>query len=486
MTSALAAERSDNAVIVIFGANGDLSKRKLLPGLYHLFLEGLMPEEFRIIGNARSQVSDDEFRLLARKAVDEANGGSLDEDRWGAFADRLSFSSGSFAPGGTAELENAVSASERAIGGAPQRLFYLSTPPPTFGPITEGLGTSGLAERSRVIYEKPFGMDLASFEELDRLVRGVLDEEQIYRIDHFLGKESVQNILALRFANGMFEAMWNRNHIDHVQIDVPEELGIGTRAGFYEKTGALRDMLVTHLFQVLSVVAMEPPSKLEQGPLIDEKVKVFESMRDLRTDDLVFGQYEGYTDTEGVEPDSQTETFVAARVFIDNWRWDGVPFYLRTGKRLAAKRQTVTLAFRKPPATMFADIPREGLRRDHLTMELGGDEGVALKILVKQPGPGIKLGLATLNFTYQQTFDSPLIDAYERLLLDALSGDRSLFTRADGIGRTWEAVGCVFNHPPKVHPYPEGSWGPDVANDLIAPRRWHLPDDHERRRRSQS
>lgn len=474
--STLVAERPENGVIVIFGANGDLAKRKLLPGLYHLEVEGLLPEDFWVIGNARSDISDGEFRALAREAVEEVNGGRLDETAWKRFADRLSFVSGSFAPGGTRDLERAVHAAEGAIGGQPRRLFYLSTPPPAFGPITEGLGASGLAERSRVVYEKPFGMDLASFEDLDRLVRGVLDEEQIYRIDHFLGKESVQNILALRFANGMFEAMWNRDHIDHVQIDVPESLGIGTRAGFYEKTGALRDMLVTHLFQVLSVVAMEPPSKLEQGPLIDEKVKVFESMRDLRPEDLVFGQYEGYPATEGVDPASRTETFVAARVFIDNWRWDGVPFYLRTGKRMAAGRQTVTLAFRRPPATMFRGVPRHGLDRDHLTMELGGNEGVALKFLVKEPGPGINLSPATMTFTYEQTFDSPLIDAYERLLLDALSGDRSLFTRADGIGRTWEVVRCVFEDPPTVHPYPQGSWGPAAADDLIAPRRWHLPD----------
>ncbi len=468
----------DESIVVIFGANGDLARRKLLPGLYHLAAEGWLPKEFQVIGNARSEVSDEEFRASTRKAIEEFGRIDIDEERCAEFSSRLRFCSGEFEPGSTDFLRDAVFEAEEEMGGKPRRLFYLSTPPSTFGPITRGLGDSGLAERARVVYEKPFGMDVESFEELDATVHSVLDEDQIYRIDHFLGKESVQNILALRFANGMFEAMWNRTHIDHVQIDVPETLSIGTRAGFYEKTGALRDMIVTHLFQVLSLVAMEPPSHLEQEPIIDEKNKVFESMRELRSSDVVLGQYEGYRDVEGVAPDSATDTFVAVRAFIDNWRWDGVPFFLRTGKRMAQSRQTITLVFRQPPMTMFRNVKRNGQLHNDLVFELSGEEGVRLEFLAKQPGPAIELGAAEMDFTYSKTFGTERVEAYERLLHDALLGDRTLFTRADGIGRTWEVVADVLDHPPPVQPYEPGSWGPQAAMDLIAPRAWHLPDDH--------
>jgi glucose-6-phosphate 1-dehydrogenase len=465
----------DPSVVVIFGANGDLAQRKLLPGLYRLHAEGWMAQDYRIIGNARREVTDEDFRALARKAVDEFGRVEVDEEHWRTFAERLSFVSGEFAPGSTDTLTAAVEAADQAIGGSPLRLFYLSTPPSTFGSITLALGESGLTERARVVYEKPFGMDVQSFEELDATVHDVLSEDQIYRIDHFLGKESVQNILALRFANGMFEAMWNRNHIDHVQIDVPETLSIGSRAGFYEKTGALRDMLVTHLFQVLSVVAMEPPARLEPDPLINEKTKIFESMRELTVDDVVLGQYDGYRDADGVAPDSITDTFVAARVFIDNWRWDGVPFYLRTGKCMPQSRQTITLAFRNPPMTMFGGVPHKDGTPNDLVFELSGNEGVRLEFLAKEPGPGIQLGRAEMDFTYAE-FDQQRVEAYERLIHDALLGDRTLFTRADGIGRTWEVVSPIVDHPPAVRPYARNSWGPEAADDLIAPRRWRLPD----------
>jgi glucose-6-phosphate 1-dehydrogenase len=468
----------DDTVIVLFGANGDLAKRKLLPALYHLYAEGWLPRRFRIIGDARSDLSDDEFRQLAREAVEE-HGRAVDGD-WEAFASNLSFVTTDFGPGEVDVLRDAVAAAEadmaeQGAATAPNRLIYLSVPPTAFASITRGLAEAKLTNHARVVYEKPFGLDLAGFHELDEVVHEALHEDQIYRIDHFLGKESVQNILALRFANGMFEGVWNRQYVESVQIDVPETLGIGTRAGFYEKTGALRDMLVTHLFQVLSVVAMEPPSRLEPGPQIDEKVKVFESMRAMTPGDVVLGQYEGYTDAEGVEADSQTDTFVAARVFVDNWRWDGVPFHLRTGKRMAQKRQTVTLTFRRPPATMFGE-ERGDRAGNRLTFELGGDEGVRLSFLAKAPGPSIALAEAVMEFDYDETFGSELIEAYERLLHDALLGDRTLFTRADGVGRAWEVVSEVLDRPPPVLPYPQGSWGPDAANELIAPHRWALPE----------
>jgi glucose-6-phosphate 1-dehydrogenase len=273
----------------------------------------------------------------------------------------------------------------------------------------------------------------------------------------------------------MFEPVWNRDHIDHVQIDVPEELGVGSRAGFYERTGALKDMLVTHLLQVLSVVAMEPPASLSPKALIDERVKVFDAMVPLAPSDVVRGQFSGYRQLDGVAPNSQTETFVAARVAIDNWRWAGVPFYVRTGKRLARSRQTITLAFRTPPTSIFHDGAAPG-ERNHLTIELGSHESVSLHFLAKAPGPFVELGPARMDFSYGPTFGSKLVEAYERLLHDALIGDRTLFTRPDGIARTWDLVGSVLADPPAVVPYEQGTWGPEAMHDLIAPRRWFLPE----------
>lgn len=466
-----------DTLLIIFGANGDLSKRKLLPALYNLAAEDLLPRNWQVLGTARSEVSDDKFRELARDAIADHERCSLDDDRFADFSERLHFTSTDFQPGDTQTLADGIARVVRSFADTPQLLFYLSTPPSTFGPITAGIGEAGLAKDARVVYEKPFGNDPDSFAELDEIVRSVLREDQAYRIDHFLGKEMVQNLLAFRFANGAFEAMWNRAHIDHVQIDVPEDLDVDNRVAFYDKTGAIRDMLVTHLFQVLSIVAMEPPVRLKSGPLTDEKFKVFDSMRRLAPDDVVVGQYEGYRELDGVEDGSDTDTFVAARVHIDNWRWDGVPFFLRTGKALAAKEQMVTLAFRRPPATMFPDVPDSGLERDHLTFDLSGG-GAGFSFLAKLPGPALKLGRANMRFAYGET-GNQLIGPYERLVHDALLGDRTLFTRTDGIGRTWELVEPILDLG-DPHLYDPGSWGPEAANELIAPRMWHLPEDPER------
>jgi glucose-6-phosphate 1-dehydrogenase len=305
------------------------------------------------------------------------------------------------------------------------------------------------------------------------------DEEQVFRIDHFLGKEAVQNILALRFANGMFEPVWNRQFIDHVEIDVPETLGLEQRASFYESVGALRDMLVTHLFQVMSFVAMEPPYALEPKPLADETAKVFESIRPLKPEDVVRGQYEGYRGEEGVDPSSDTETFVAARMFIDNWRWSGVPFLMRTGKKLKAKHQTVTLAFREPPRQMFRKSESVWYKRDHLTFRLGEEAGVSLAFLAKKPGPEIELGPARMSFEYDASYGSDVMGAYEYLLHDALLGERTLFTRGDGVERTWELVHEVLEEPPPVHEYAPASWGPKESDELIAPRRWHVAREND-------
>jgi glucose-6-phosphate 1-dehydrogenase len=463
-------------VIVVFGGNGDLARRKLIPALWRLHTQALMPSDWRVVGTSRASFDTADFQAFAAEAITEFCEGPPTGDAWDVFRDRLSYVAGAFSQGATDALVAAVAVAERAMGGEAQRLHYLAIPPAAFGSVTEGLAAAGLTARSRVVYEKPFGWDLDSFRQLHALTHRVLRPEQILTIDHYLAKETLQNVLALRFANGMFEPVWNRNHIDHVQIDVPEELGVGNRAPFYDVTGALRDMVVTHLFQALGVVAMEPPHSFGAKPLLDEKAKVFESMLPLRADDLVRGQYRGYRATAGVADDSTAETFVAARVEVDNWRWAGVPFFLRTGKRMATSRQSVTLAFREPPHRLFPDLPRDGIANDYLTMELGREEGITLSFLAKRPGATITLAPAAMTFRYGSSFGGGGIGPYERLIYDALMGDRTLFTRADGIERTWELVADVLANPPSLHSYDQGSWGPAAAGELIGRRRWYLPE----------
>jgi glucose-6-phosphate 1-dehydrogenase len=340
-----------------------------------------------------------------------------------------------------------------------------------------GLGEAGMAEEASVIIEKPFGTDLESARELNARIHAVLDEEQVFRIDHYLGKEAVQNILAFRFANGLFEPVWNRQFIDHVQFDVPETLGVEQRASFYEATGALRDVVVTHAFQVLGFVAMEPPLALSPKSLGDEKTKVFDAMRPLTPKDVVRGQFAGYRDLDGVAPDSQTGTYAAGRVFIDNWRWKGVPFYFRTGKRLPETRRVLTIVFKKPALSLFerAEVATDSIDENHLTFDLGDPGAISASFLVKDPGAELELTEARMNFEYDP---GGLLEAYERLIYDALIGDKTLFARADGIERLWEVVQPVLDDPPPVIPYEPGSWGPEEAQELIAPRRWHLPTDH--------
>jgi glucose-6-phosphate 1-dehydrogenase len=460
----------DDHVIVLFGATGDLSRRKLLPGLFQLAQAGLMPDRFRIVGTSRTDLTDDEFRRFARAAVDDFGRTSVNGE-WDAFAEKLSY-----APSDESRIVGAVERAEQELGARARRLHYLSVPPVAFGGIVELLGSAGLADDARVILEKPFGTDLATARTLNETVHGVFDESDVFRIDHFLGKETVQNILALRFANGVFEPIWNRDHIASVQIDVPETLSIGTRAGFYEETGAFRDMIVTHLFQVLGFVAMEPPTSFSAKALVDETVKVFEAMAPLRNDDVVRGQYLGYRDELGVASDSDTETFVAARVEIDNWRWAGVPFYLRTGKRMAETRRVLTIAFRDPPRRMFDGV--DGFGPNELVFELGDPGGISASFLAKVPGPTMRLAPARFALDYDESFASAhSLEAYERLIHDALLGDRTLFTRADGIERLWEVSAGILDDPPPVHFYAPGSWGPAAAiRELIAPGSWHLPN----------
>jgi glucose-6-phosphate 1-dehydrogenase len=470
--------RPDDHVYVLFGATGDLARRKILPGLFHLSVAGLMPRRYRIVGSARRPLTDEQFRELARQAVAEFGDTKPEGEAWGAFEAALSFGSGQ--PGGTGPVMAAVQRAEKDLGGSPRKLLHLAIPPVAFETAVNLAGTTGLAFGARIIVEKPFGTDLASAQALNRTLHAIFDESQIFRIDHFLGKESVDNILALRFANGLFEPVWNCHHIRYVQIDVPESLSIEGRGDFYDETGAYRDMIVTHLFQVLGFLAMEPPTSLDAKHLHWEKSKVFDAIRPLDVRHVVRGQYEGYRSEPGVPPDSGTETLAAVRAEIANWRWAGVPFLLRSGKSLATSSQTVTLGFHEPPLHMFPirekDTP-DG-RGNEIVIDFADPGSVTADFLVKEPGAELRLGGAQMVFRYADSYSAALgLDGYERLIHDAMLGDQSLFTSADGIERLWEISAPLLDNPPPVEPYTPGSWGPEPAlARLAAPFRWRLGD----------
>ena len=460
-------------VVVLFGATGDLGRRKLIPGLAHLTLSALAPD-VRIVGSSLEDLDDEGFRDFAKSAMDDFSSDSVTEEQWADFAGKLRYVPQTAGP---QALAAAVADAEHELGENVRRLHYLSVPPKAAHAVIAMLDAADLVEHSRVVMEKPFGTDLDSAIELNAEIHKTFTEEQIFRIDHFLGKEAAQNILAFRFANGLFEPIWNRNFIDHVQIDIPETLGLDNRAEFYEATGAYKDMVVTHLMQVLAFVAMEPPTALEPRAITEEKNKVFRSLLPIDPAMVVRGQYEGYRDEQGVAPDSDTETFIAVKCGIDNWRWAGVPFYLRTGKQLAEGQRIISIAFREAPRSMFPEGSGVGAQGpDHLTFDLADASKLSLSFYGKRPGPGMRLEKLSMQFATRETSQAEeVLEAYERLILDAMLGDHTLFTMAEGIESLWARSASLLENPPPVKPYARGSWGPNAIHQLIAPHAWRLP-----------
>jgi glucose-6-phosphate 1-dehydrogenase len=461
-------------VVVLFGATGDLARRRLLPGLFRLSSAGFIPG-YRLIGVSLDELTTDAFRDFAHESLKESSSRRFSDDAWNSFAANLDY-----VPlrAGAGALKAAVEKAEKSFGEVEtRRLHYLSVPPNAALSAVRMLGEADLVDRARIVMEKPFGVDLESAVDLNRRLHEVFPEERIFRIDHFLGKEPAQNILAFRFANGLFEPIWNRNFIDHVQIDVPETLDVGKRVSFYETIGAYRDMVVTHLFQILAFMAMEPPTALEPASISEEKNKVFRSMLPIKPTDVVRGQFTGYRAQAGVDPESDTETFIALKCALDNWRWAGVPFYLRTGKRLAEGQRIISIAFREPPRSMFpADSGVGAQGPDHLTFDLADASKMSLSFYGKRPGPGMRLDKLSLQFAMHDTgLVGDVLEAYERLILDAMRGDHTLFTSAVGIERLWEVSMPLLEAPPPVRPYAPGSWGPNAIHQLIAPHTWRLP-----------
>ena len=489
--------------LVIFGATGDLAHRKLIPSLYSLFRSGLLPDRMAIVGFGRSDRSDEEFRDGLRETLSEL--GTRVQDRiWEEFAGRLSYVRGSYD-----DLDSFHALSERLdrideeAKTENHRLFYLATPPNVYSNVVGQLGAAGLNHPSsetgwaRLIVEKPFGRDLPTARALDRCIHAVFDESQVYRIDHYLGKETVQNIFALRFDNGIFEPIWNHNYVDQVQITAAEAIGVEGRGGYYEGAGALRDMVQSHLLQLLTLTAIEPPSAFTADKVRDEKVKVLDALQFPEPDNpascVVRGQYgrgmvdgravPGYLDEKGVAPSSTTETFVAAKLMIDNWRWAGVPFYLRTGKRMAKRVSEIAIQFRRAPHMLLGGGDRQNPRKNVLVLRIQPDEGLALRIEVKVPGPGMRVRPVDMSFLYKDAFDNAAsADSYQRLLIDAMRGDSTLFARTDEVQAAWSLITPLLdgwhNEDHRDLPtYPAGSWGPAEADELLAAggHRWRKP-----------
>jgi glucose-6-phosphate 1-dehydrogenase len=456
-------------VFVLFGATGDLARRMVLPAFYTLAIEGLLPDDWVLVGNGRGDVAHEDFRRHVHDALTEF-GPQPGQGPWEEFERRLLFAGGGFDSDSPGSLLDVIGEARRRVGARAELVHYLAVPPVAFPELTRALGRHGLAKGARVVYEKPFGTSPQSFRALNRLVHSVLDESQVYRIDHFLGKEATQNVHVMRFANELFGAMWNRRHIESVQIDVPEELGVDDRAGFYDATGAVLDMLVTHLFQVAAEVAMEPPASLAAADLQAAREKVIRSFRPLDPAEVVLGQFDGYRKVKGVKPRSRTDTFVAARLWIDNPRWRGVPFLLRTGKRMAASEQLVTVVLRTP-SHPIAGLPGQAAT---LSFSLSGAGEIRLTLLAKKPGIEMRVEPASVALPLAQLPEAEPLPPYVRLIHDVLQGDRSLFTRPDGLAAAWRAVQPILDAPPRLAKYEQGSWGPAAARKLAAPHRWLL------------
>jgi glucose-6-phosphate 1-dehydrogenase len=488
--------------IVIFGANGDLTKRKLMPALYRLVYERRIPPGFAVIGNSRTEMSDDDFREKMRQSVEHfLEDSPFDAELWRGFAQSLYYVAGDINdPAMFQTISRCLKQAESANQTAGNVLFYLSTQPSYYGPVVDGIGRAGLARGKgwrRLIVEKPFGHDAASAAELNQRIHSVFEEDQVYRIDHYLGKETVQNILAFRFGNGIFEPVWNRRYINNIQITAAESIGVEGRGGYYQEAGALRDMIQNHLLQVMATIAMEPPAIFESGAVRDERAKLLRSIRIMKPEEVpsyaVAGQYgpsqiggnhaAGFREEPGVDPNAQTDTYAAVTFFIDNWRWAGVPFYIRSGKRLPKRVTDIAVRFNSAPLSLFPGDSDDGggARPNLLIVRIQPEEGISLRFLSKYPGRGMRLRPVSMDFNYGTSFGTRSPTAYETLLVDAMSGDATLYTRQDMVEASWNAVQPIldvwlatkFNFPN----YEAGTWGPKAADEMLARagNRWRNP-----------
>ena len=492
----------DPCALVIFGATGDLTKRKLLPSLYNLRANGLLPRDFALVGIVRKPTDDEAFRDLMSAEIREFATRPVDPQLWTEFRERLHCVGGDLdRPETFRRLGERLTELDREHRTGGNVLFYLATPPDAFGPLVRRLGEAGLTREEgerwrRVIVEKPFGRDLDSARQLNQEITSVLRERQIFRIDHYLGKETVQNILVFRFANGIFEPVWNRRYIDHVQITVAEDLGLEGRGAYYDQSGVLRDIIQNHIFQLLTLVAMEPPSSLNPEPVRNEKVKVLEAIRPMQPEEILAstlrGQYgegteggrhvPGYRQEKGVAPASKTETYAALRLHVDNWRWAGVPFYVRSGKRLARRETLISIEFKSPPLMLFRGAGVESIERNRLEIRIQPDEGIALRMKAKIPGQAIRLADVDLRFGYQDFGPQVPATGYERLLYDCMEGDATLFHRWDNVEAAWRIATPILDLwatlPARDFPnYAAGTWGPAAADELLKKdgRKWLNP-----------